>query len=642
MRIYQKIVFRSLFVFCVFTIHASAQTNEKSSVTTLKKLSIEELMNIEVTSVSKRPEKLTAVASAIQVITREDIHRSGATSVPEALRLCPNLQVAQVNSHHWIISARGFNSTYSNKLLVMIDGRTVYSPLFAGVFWDVQNVLLEDVDRIEVISGPGGALWGANAVNGVINIITRKAKDVKGGYASAAVGTSLLDLFEARYAGAVGSKFFYRIYGQHRDRDSTLTADGKNNNDKWRLTQGGFSFDWLPSASNTITVQGNLYGAVEKTNPTSSSADGQNILARWTHNFSSGSELAVQTYFDRTWRQVPSTISDQLNTYDVDIQHRFTPGKSHITMWGLGYRFMDDKTINTTIYAGLIPASRKMDLFSSFIQDELTILDEKLKLTLGSKFQHNNFSGFEIQPSARMAFTIDHIYTLWGAISRAVRTPSRLDVDYHIPTYKVPPNLPSVDGGPNFSSEEVYAYELGYRLQNSKKWNASLAIFNNFYDHLYTVDSLPNTYTYQIQNGAKGHSYGLEFSGNFQATSWWRLRGGYTYFHKTIERREGYHTLLISLTNSGIDAKNIILLQSVIDMPFNFQFDVVFRYVDELPLSQFSKPVPGYSAFDVRLAWVRKHWEFSANAQNLLHNREPEFGNIKIPQNLYVKGVFRF
>jgi iron complex outermembrane recepter protein len=620
-----------------------SQTTADVSPTTLKKLTMEELMNIEVTTVSKRPEKLTEAASAIQVITREDIIRSAATSVPEALRLCPNLQVAQVSSQHWIISARGFNSTFANKLLVMINGRTVYSPLFAGVFWDAQNVLLEDVDRIEVISGPGGTLWGANAVNGVINIITKNASETQGLYASVSAGYALRHLAEARYGGSIGSKLFYRVYGQHRERNHTTLPSGEDNRDRWRLMQAGFQVDWLPTNANDVTVRGNIYGGLQRTTPDNSNIDGQNVLARWAHRFSEKSDLTAQVYFDRTWRKdVPGSMKDELGTYDVDLQHHFMIGRSHNIVWGAGYRMMKDKTQNGTLFVGFIPKDRDMHLVSTFVQDEITVIPSTLKLTIGSKFQHNVFTGFEVQPSGRLAWMVTKHNTLWTAVSRAVRMPSRIDVDYHIPAYHVPPDQPSVDGGPNFVSEKVISYELGYRVQPSQNLSLSLAGFYSVWDDLYSVEPLPGTVTYQIQNGVEGDSRGFEFAANYQPADLWRLRGGYTYFDKQLENKPGNNTDPSALSNLGSDAPHQFSIQSILDLPANFQFDVVVRYVDDQPSTQFNPEIPSYFNLDSRIAWNFRHLEVAVAGQNLLKEFHSEYGGIQIPRNVNGRVTWRF
>ncbi len=614
-----------------------AQTEDETVLAqNLKRLSIEDLLNLEVTSVSRRAEKLSEVASAIQVITQEDIRRSGATSLPEALRLATNLQVAQFNSYASIISARGFNYIFANKLLVMIDGRTVYSPQFAGVYWDLQSVLLEDIERIEVISGPGGTIWGANAVNGVINVITKSAADTKGLYASAAAGTYLKRFGALRYGGKIGSKLSYRVFAQQNDRNNTFLPDGNKHADEWGLTHGGLRLDWALSKQNHLMLQGNLYDGKEETMPNSSTFDAQNVMGRWTRQFSATSELVVQAYFDRTWRQdKPSTFDDELKTYDLEIDHRFAIGKRHSLLWGIGYRLMQNHSINNTDFVALLPARRNMDLYSVFLQDEITLVPEKFRFILGTKLQHNEFTGLEIQPSARMAYTPNASHTLWGAISRAVRTPSRIDRDYHIPGYPVAPPDPSVAGGPNFDSEKVIAYELGYRAQPGSKVSLSLAAFYNLYKDLYSVDPLPGTQTYQIQNNTEGSSWGAEFAGTYQLLQNWRIRGGYTYFNKELQNKPGS---AFNYAILGNDAAHRALLQSFVELPGNLQLDVTGRYVSSLP----NPAVPEYFTYDARLAWLYKEWlEISLIGQNLGKDRHVEFAN-EIPRSVYGKVTCRF
>ncbi|MDB5273441.1 MAG: TonB-dependent receptor [Chitinophagaceae bacterium] len=600
-------------------------------------MSLEELMNIEVTSVSKKTEKLSEVASAIQVITQEDIRRSGATNVPEALRLAPNLQVAQLTSSAWIISARGFNAAFSNKLLVMIDGRTVYSPLFAGVFWDVQNVLLEDVERIEVISGPGGTLWGANAVNGIINIITKNSTDTKGVYASAAAGTFMNNFEALRLGGKIDSNFSYRAFIQHQDfNNTTLYPSGNDNTDKWGFTQGGFRTDWKASSSNALMLQGNIYDGLQKTSPSSSPMNGQNVLGRWTHDFSGKSSFTLQGYFDRTWRRdIPSTIMDKLETYDIDLQHRFALGKHQSIIWGAGYRFMHDNTENSTLFVGFVPPQRDLNLYSGFVQNEISTFRNHLKFTIGTKVQYYTFSDLSFQPSVRMAWTPNDQHTLWAACSRAIRAPSRIDVDYSIPTYPVPPGSPNVNGGPNFKSEKVTAYEIGYRLQPAANLFLSLAMFYNQYDDLYSVEALPGTLTYQIQNGTQGFSDGIEFSGRYQPFKRWKLRGGYTYFMKELWNKDNHSYDFSALGN---DPQDQFLLQSILDLPWNFQFDITARYAGSRP----NPYVTDYFTFDAHLAWLFKQFEFSVTGQNLWQQKHTEYSTTYIPQKIYGKITCRF
>jgi iron complex outermembrane receptor protein len=625
-------------ILLIFIPGKSEGQNRPLSVSTLKNMSLDELMNIEVTSVSRQPEKLSAVASAIQVITQEDIRRSGATCLPDALRLASNLQVAQINAYAWIISARGFNASFSNKLLVLIDGRSVYSPLFAGVYWDAQGILLEDVDRIEVISGPGGTLWGGNAVNGVVNIITKSSKETRGLYASATAGTFTKDIGSLHFGGNVGNNFSYRAYAQRNDYGNTVLPTGKDNKDKWGTTQGGFRMDWNAAKINAFTVEGDLYGGNEYNAPTGtpgkSTMEGQNIKGQWSRTFSDKSNLLLQAYFDRTTRKdIPSTLGDRLETYDVDLQHSFTIGKYNNILWGAGYRYMHDSSQHTTVFAGLLPTIKDMYVASGFVQDEILI--HQVKVTVGTKLQYNNYSHFEIQPSVRMAWTLDMQNTLWAACSRAVRTPSRIDVDYYLPTYPVPPTTPNVDGGPNFKSESVIAYELGYRVRPVAPLSLSLATFYNKYYNLYSVEALPGTLTYQTENGTQGYSEGVELSGTYQPFKIWQLRGGYTYFFKKLEDKPG-HTYDFSAL--GNDPQNVALLQSMLDLPANFQLDIVAHYYDKRP----NPHTASYFTFDVHLAWTYKHLEVSVTGQNLWQKEHIEFGTAsQVPRGVYGKLTYR-
>ncbi|HYC27684.1 MAG TPA: TonB-dependent receptor plug domain-containing protein, partial [Chitinophagaceae bacterium] len=406
----------------------------------IKKLSVEELMNIEVTLVSRTPEKISEAPSAIQVITGEDIRRSGATNVPEALRLIPNLQVAQFSANVWLISARGFNSIFSNKLLVMIDGRTVYTPLYAGVLWDQQNVLLEDVDRIEVVSGPGGTLWGANAVNGIINIVTKHTSETRGLYASATAGTFLKDQAAVRYGSKINDKISYKIFARHFDRDATKSATSNDNKDDWSMTHAGFRMDWNPTKNNAYTVQGDYYDGNRNAPKDRSPLNGQNILARWTRTISDKSDLMLQVYYDRYYREdAPSASYDKINTVDIDFQHRLPLGKRNNFIWGAGYRYAKDDA-NFPPSGGITPRFKRLDLYSGFVRDEISIA-RNITLAFGTKVLHNVYTGLEWQPDIRLAW-INKGSTLWTAVSRAVRTPSRLDVDYFIPLTPQPPTTP--------------------------------------------------------------------------------------------------------------------------------------------------------------------------------------------------------
>lgn len=619
-------------------IEASAQ--DSLSIAKLKKLSIEDLMEIEVTSISMHPEKLTEVASAVQVITGEDIHRSGVTRLPESLRLASNLQIAQGNSHDWAITSRGFNGLpqaggiLANKLLVMIDGRSIYNPLLGGVYWDVQNVMLDNIDRIEVVSGPGGTLWGANAVNGVINIVTKSAKETEGLYVSATAGSLLKDQVDVRYGMKLSDNLFARIYAQRIDQRSLELDSGQNADrrwhdamDRWQMTQGGFRMDYSDDDdNNTFTVQGDFYTANINDSIQENVTDGQNILTRFTHRFSEESHLMVSAYYDRTWREAPNNIANpfsyELSTYDTDLQYRFPIGSRQHVLAGVSYRLAKDKTGQA-----LTPLSRNMPVYGGFIQDEIAIIPKIVRLTVGSKFLNNVFTGWELQPSARLAWIVDIKNTVWLAASRSVRTPTRFDSDFIVNDQK-------------FRSEKVYAYELGYRVRPIDNLSLSFAGFFNDYDDLRSLDLIP-TPAVVFGNSQRAESWGLEFSGSYQPEAWWRLRGGYTFFGKKTWATND-NVLPISAEFEGVDPKNQARLQSVMDLAANFQLDIVGRYVDMLEASTSTAEVPEYGTFDVRVAWQKKWIELSVVGQNLLENKHKESGLIQIPRSFYGKITCRF
>jgi iron complex outermembrane receptor protein len=602
----------------------------------LKKLSLEQLMAIEVTSVSKRPEKLSETASAIEVITADEIRRSGASVLPEALRLALNLQLEQSKSYDWALTTRGFNtpdfanSPRANKLLVLIDGRTVYTPLFAGVLWDAQGVLLEDIDRIEIVSGPGGTLWGANAVNGVINIITKNAGDTRGWYASGAVGSLLQDFGAARYGTSVGRHGALRLFGQRLDHNRTTLANGNDAPDQWHTTQGGFRSDWSPSERDTWTVQGDGYiGREQFTADRNTVFNGQNLLGRWTRTWSGESALQVQVYFDRTWRHYPDIFAEDLQTYDIDLQHRFPVSRSNSVIWGGGFRLMRDQVENGLFI--LDPAHRTLQLYSGFVQDQITVVPDRLKFTVGTKVEHNSFSGFEVQPSARVAWTPDRRQTVWGAVSRAVRSPSRADTDFRFP-------LANLSGTPDFKSEKVIAYELGYRALPTERLSLSLAGFVNDYDDLRTMNLLNPPTGFVYANDMEGRTWGLEFAANFQPAAWWRLRAGYIHLNEDLTVTS--QRAVTVPTDEANDPADQILVHSILDLPSHWQLDVVGRYVSELPAA--TPNVDNYFTFDARLAWQYRQLELAVIGHNLAEKEHGEFGTQTIPRSVYGKVALRW
>jgi iron complex outermembrane recepter protein len=618
-----------------------AQTNAPvQTANELKGMSLEDLLDIEVTSVTKEPEKLSESPSAIQVITQDDISRSGASSIPEALRLADNLDVAQKNSHDWAISARGFNTALANKLLVMIDGRTVYTPLFSGVFWDVQDYLLEDVDQIEVISGPGGTLWGANAVNGVINITTKSAKDTQGLYLEGGAGTELQDFGGVRYGGTLASNVYFRVYGKYFNRDNEDLPDGSSATDSWSMAQGGFRIDAVTSPENTFTLQGDGYGGNENIETGGNAdVDGGNVLGRWSHTFLDDSTMSLQLYYDRTHLSDPiaalllapaGTLTDDLDTYDIDFQHHFQLGERNRIVWGLGYRFTHDVVQNAPSLA-FFPPVFDQNLYSGFVQDEIK-LHEKLFLTLGSKVEHNDYTGFEFEPSGRLQWNFTSKQMLWAAVSRAVRTPSRIDRDFSEPAPSFAPVL--LEGSSDFTSEKLIAYELGYRGQLGPKVVASVSTFYNVYTDVRststnnTPDSLGLPLPLFFQNNLKAQTYGSELTTTYQMLSWWRLHGGYDLLKENIQIKSGTQDFNNGL-NETSDPQQQFSVRSSMDLTRYVDLDTGLRWVDTLHNNNGATPgtVPSYFELDARIGWrVAKNVELSIVGQNLLHDHHPEYG----------------
>jgi iron complex outermembrane recepter protein len=605
----------------------AAAQSEPDDLSRYKKLSLDQLMQVEVTTASKTPEPIGRSASAVQVISRDDIRRSGATNLPEALRLAPNLQVAQVNASQWAISARGFNNVLANKLLVLIDGRSVYGPLFSGVFWDVQDVLLEDVDRIEVVSGPGGTLWGANAVNGVINIITRHGEQTQGALLEVGLGSELRSFANARFGGSVSPTINYRVYGKAFARDETLSTHAGAAHDSWSLGQVGWRADWQLAEGSALVLQGDLYdGQPDPDGVGPIDVSGGNGLARWTRTFSETSELQIQAYYDHTRRS--GGLSDDTETYDFDAQHRWRIGDRNEIVWGLGYRVIDDELDNVPGF-GIFPEHERLALYSGFVQDEITILPERLMLTLGSKVERNDYTGYEIQPSARVSWFPSARQTVWAAVSRAQRTPSRLERGFSTSIF----GIVLLQGTKRFESEDLRAHELGWRLQPSERLSLSVATYYNKYDHLRSADRATGGFPFPItlENGVRGISYGLEVSAVYDAASWWRLRGGYTTLRKRLTVKNGR----IDQNRAKAEYKDpghSLLIQSSMDLTERTELNAVLRYAGKLSDVQGdqSNPpdihVPSVLQIDLCVIYkLSENLELALVGQNLLERRHREF-----------------
>jgi iron complex outermembrane receptor protein len=643
---------------CLPTV--AAADSGAPSIGDLKQLNVEDLMNVRVTSVARHSEKLIETASAIQVITQDDIRRSGATSIPEALRLADNLQVAQKNAHDWAISARGFNTALGNKLLVMIDGRTVYTPLYSGVFWDAQDYLLEDIDRIEVISGPGGALWGANAVNGVINIITKSAKDTQGLYAEGGGGSEPQEFGALRYGGTVGGETQYRAYAKYFDRGDEVLANGNPETDAWRQGRAGFRIDSQATSRDRLTLQGDYYDGHENVE-TGGTGDqsGENLLGRWTRVFSDESDLSLQTYIDQTHLAdpipsltasgvkftPPGLLYDDLTTYDVDFQHRFPLGARNHVVWGLGFRRTHDAVIDAPAL-GFLPNDLRQNLYSAFVQDEIA-LRNNLAFTLGTKLEHNDYTGFEYEPDARLSWTLSPTQALWSAVSRAVRTPSRIDHDL---SEGSPPYFLILKGGADFTSETVLAYELGYRAQLNSKLSTSISSFYNQYDHVRSTSATPGTLLpFFFTNNLEGHTYGVEFSGDYQVTELWSLHAGYTLLREHLTVTAGQFDLG-NAHNETADPKHQLSIRSSLTLPRRLELGAGLRWVDTLVINNgpVLTTVPSYFELESRLAWhASDRLELSLVGQNLLHNHHPEYGFVdpsrqEIQRSVYGKFAWRY
>ncbi|MBW8782195.1 MAG: TonB-dependent receptor [Verrucomicrobia bacterium] len=636
-------------------VHAQISDGTVAAVTEYKKLSLQELMNLEVTSVSRRPEKLAESASAIQVITGDDIRRSGATSIPEALRLADNLNVAQKGSQGWAISARGFNTELSNKLLVLMDGRTLYSPLFSGVFWDAQDYVLEDIDRIEVISGPGGALWGANAVNGVINITTKSSKDTQGLSTEVVAGTALEDLASVRYGGTLAPNLYYRVYAKYFDRDAGVLPNGSSASTDWNMWRTGFRIDAESAPQTTLTLQGDVYGNDEnRPGGEDNRLGGGNLLGRWTHTLENDSEMSLQLYYDRTHvsQPVPASIfspiagrlTDDLDTYDLDFQHRLFLGDSNQVVWGLGYRFTHDDAGNAP-GLGFQPAELNQSLYSAFLQDEIK-LGHGAVLILGTKVEHNDYTGVEVEPSTRLQWNFTPSQMVWGAVSRAVRMPSRVDHDLRRPST----GFTIFSGNSDFESETVIAYELGYRAQLSSKLIVSVSAFYNRYDDVRSLGLTPVTVLPLVfQNNLEGETHGVELTTTYEVTQSWRLHGGYTLLLENLHVKPGQLDINNAL-NETADPKNQFSIRSSLDLPHRIEFDTALRWVDALHENNSGTiaKVPPYFELDVRLAWhPTDQLELSLVGQNLLHDHHPEYGipgpaREEVARSVYAKVTWHY
>jgi iron complex outermembrane receptor protein len=584
----------------------------------LADLTLEQLGNIQITSVSRRPERLADAAASIYVITAEDIRRSGTRTLPEVLRLAPNLQVARADANQYAVSARGFNNVLANKMLVLMDGRTVYSPLFSGVFWEAQDVMLEDVERIEVISGPGGTLWGSNAVNGVINIITSPAAATQSALVSAG-GGSKDSLGALRYGGEFGAGGHYRVYGKYSDMAHTSAANGTSVGDASARVQAGFRADWSGDAVQNYTIQGDAYEAdIDQNLLARRRVSGFNVLGRLTRDLGNGGNLLAQTYYDRTERKQPGAIIETLDTLDIEIQHGLRPLARHNVLWGGGYRYSVDRVQNISPAAlALLPPHRNLGLANIFVQDEIA-LHPDLALTVGLKAEHNNYTGLEYLPNVRLAWKPAGDRLVWGALSRAVRAPARIDRDLFVPG--TPPF--ALAGGANFVSEVANVVELGYRAQHSAALSYSITAFQHNFDRLRSLE--PAVGGLMFDNKVEGTNTGIEAWGNYRVNEKWRLAGGLVQQSVRFNVKPGGANVG-GFGALGNDPSHWWTLRSSFDISPRVEFDLMARRIGAL-----SNPaVPGYTAVDARLGWrVRPNLELSLTAQNLFDPRHAEWNTL--------------
>jgi iron complex outermembrane receptor protein len=586
----------------------------------LKAMSIEELMQIDITLAARQPEPVRTAAAAIDVVTAEEIRRSGVTTIADAIALADGVHVARFNNGTWAISARGFNTNSANKLLVMIDGRTEYSPLFSGAFWNMLDYVLADIDRIEVIRGPGATLWGANAVNGVINIVTRHARDTAGAYVALGTGNEDPALADFRYGSSSGG-VAYRVYGKYAHRDAQVFDTGVPSADARRRSQIGFRVDSDSATRDTWLVKGDLFTSRDDL-PDRDDGEflGAALQAAWGRAVSSSSRVSVQSYYRREYRRVPLQLTHRIDTVDLDVQHAFAAGARHSVVWGAVARLNSDTTEPGTV--AFEPVERRYSLFSVFLQDEIMIAPDRLWLIAGVKAERNAFSGVELQPNLRARLQLTPAHVLWGAVSRAVRRPTRLDVD--IRAFGPTGALLVVGGGPAYEGEDLLAGEMGYRAQPTAIVALDATLFVHRYDDLRSQELPPSGPPIMVANTLQGRSWGVEMSATLQPFPTWRLHGHYTRLDVSVTRAPGSRDIGGG-TTEGNDPPYHFGLRSSLDLPGRVEFDAHFRRVGALP----NPAVPAYGEMNLRLGWQANDGvELAVTGQDLLHAQHPEFGGL--------------
>ena len=631
------------------------------------RLTLEELGNIEVTTVSKTPETLRRIPAAIYVITQDDIRRSGATTLPDVLRLAPGLDVARIDSDHWSVGVRGFGDQFSKSVLLLIDGRNVYTPLFAGIFWGAEDTLLDDIDRIEVIRGPGGTIWGANAANGVINIITKNSTETTGALASARIGSVDRGIVGARYGGRSGG-LSYRVYGKGFHREPQFHTDGHAFDD-WNLGQGGFRTDWS-GRTDTLTIQGDAYKATQGQSVAFGSfapvsditsyapldLSGANLLARWHRVFSRGGDIQVQAYYDRTSLDGPQ-LGETRNTMDVDFVHHWGSAPRQNVRWGLGLRVSPSSFTQTVASLDLIPRGETNSLYSAFVQDEIAVVPRRLSLTIGAKIEHNNYTGAEGQPSARLLWTPVDRQSIWAAVTRAVRTPSELEEALRLDRFLTPAPLLylQVRGNTSFQVERNVGYEAGYRVALSSQAVVEFSVFRNRHENLESFGNAfvapeatpaPSHLLFVLPyaNSVSGQSDGVEIAPDWKPTQWLQLKGFYSFLDINVHNSPGISDILkVVETYEGSSPRHQFVFQPYLTLPGGWEIDQTYRYVSGLP----ARAVDAYTTLDARVGRkITRDLELAIVGQNLLQDHHVEFGhdpgpNVALKRAVYVAVTWR-
>jgi len=633
--------------------------------------------NVEVSSVTRSESTVGKSPAAVFVVTQEMIRRSGATSIPEVLRMVPGLQVAKIDANKWTVSSRGFNGFTTNKTLVLVDGRSVYSPLFSGTLfasahWDQIDVVLQDVERIEVVRGPGGTLWGANAVNGVINIVTKNAKDTQGMLYSGGGGSDDKAINAVRYGDSIGTDFHYRIYYKQFERDestNTRLRDLRHGNivretpaDDWRQQRIGFRADWNVDNEDidTMTLQGDFYDGTSGIATVFSGASppfeefiirhdneiqGADLIGRWTHKIDDESSVTLQAYYD-FFRRNNLLLHERTDIFDLELTHRFPLNDHNLITWGGRYRFVTDDLAFPTSSLQYDPSSRQTNLYSLFVQDQVPLIPDTLDLMFGTIVEHNDFSGFEIQPSTRLLWTIDDRQVAWGAVSRGVRTPSRVEDDLQfllgVHNHANINGFNGYLGNRDVEAENVVAYELGYRAQPIRWFSWDVAGFYNDYSDLIAFRTLPLIVDpprliapLVFDNAMSGRAYGAEITATCDMTEDWQIMVAYSYLQILLDIEPNVERSLVY--EDGIFPHNQVYVQSSWDLPCHLEFDLMGRFVDKLKAAE----VRGYIELNARLAYrPNSEWEFSVVGQNLLNPSHREFEQILTLSNRVDRGVY--